>query len=152
MPFQYLFLCCQYMWNRDRSICSSIKCALKLNKQPLNLLKSSNSTAAYIGPQIGCFCVQCPTITIILSASVCLPVCIFCVSVCASVQYQTSRLTQTNYAKTDNIPAHIHERTHAHTQARTHIRTHAHTHTHTHTLGRTGIYIRHTKDAFNFTF
>ena len=70
----------QYMWDRDRSICSSTKCALKIYQQTIILLKLSNGMVYnehfHQLPIMGYFCVKAiPTLSFILLRSDYLSVC-----------------------------------------------------------------------------
>ena len=87
----------KYTLDIYRSICSVIECPLEITAN--DYFVTSNGAvydaihAAYIDPQImGYLHVSCLPSTIILPASVCLPFCMFCSSVCMCER--TTRKTQ----------------------------------------------------------
>ena len=87
----------QYTWDRYRGICSAIKCPLEITAD--DYCVTSNGAvydaiqAAYIVIRImGYLRVSCLPFTIILPASVCLPICMFCSCVCMCEH--TTRSTQ----------------------------------------------------------
>ena len=87
----------EYTWDRYRSICSAIKCLLEITVD--DYFVTSNGAvydaiqATFVVLQImGYLQVSCLPSTIILPASVCLPICMFCPCVCMCER--TTRNTQ----------------------------------------------------------
>ena len=85
IPVKYPFLYCQckYNWDRYRSICSVIKCPLKNTADDYFVTSNGEDydaiQAAYmVLRRMGYLHVPCLPRTIVLPASVCLPICLFC--------------------------------------------------------------------------